>query len=153
MKTRNSLLGAFAASLILILLGGCAPGKYAPQANEEVYGTWTNPKSAQQKWVYLPDGTWKAFTYPGDAVPVNSGTYQLVKKWKDAEGNIWYHENMKVLVGVYKFNAQVLARVDKAGKRLESIFQEVGQFDSTSYPAQLDSKSESYSISYRSEEK
>ena len=56
--------------------------------------------------MFFPDGTWKQFTYPTDTVPAYSGTYQLVRKWKDAEGNTWYQENLRVLVGVYKYNAR-----------------------------------------------
>jgi hypothetical protein len=86
-----------------------------------------------------------------DTVPTESGTFQLAKKWKDGDGNIWYQENLRVLVGVYKYNAQQLDRIYKTGKVLESIFIEVGSFDNKNYPKQLDPKSESYGIFSHSE--
>ena len=136
---------------VVLVFVGCAPGKYVPKASEELYGTWTNPNYAQQKLVISADGTWKSFNYPSDTVAVISGTFQLVKKWKDAEGNTWYDEDFRVLKGVYTFNAQQLDKIDKSGKALEAIFVEVGQFDPKSYPKQLDPKSESYSVFNRSE--
>lgn len=151
MKSTSRLFGILVFALALVLLIGCAPKPYSPSANEEVYGTWVNPNSAEQKLVISPDGTWKEFNYPSDTVPVASGTFQLVKKWKDASGNTWYHEDSRQLHGVYSFNAEMLVKIDKTGKVRESIFIEVGQFDSKSYPKQLDPKSESYSIYYRTE--
>jgi hypothetical protein len=148
MKNRTILV-VLVTLLALVMCGGCAPGKYTPQANEETYGTWTNPNYAQQKVVRSADGTWQNFAYTGDTVPSESGTFQLVKKWKDADGNTWYHEDFKVLKGVYTYNAQRLDKIDKSGKVWETMFMEVARFDTDSYPKQLDPKSESYGIFYR----
>jgi len=41
MKLGMRPLGALVFALALILLGGCATGKYIPTPNEELYGTWT----------------------------------------------------------------------------------------------------------------
>ena len=152
MKKRTILLVVLATLLTLVICGGCAPGKYTPKANEEIYGTWTNPNYPQQKAVRSPDGTWQNFSYPTDTVPFASGTFQLVKKWKDADGNTWYHENFRVLKGVYTFNAQQLDKIEKSGKVWEAMYIEVPRFDSENYPKQLDPKSESYSIFYRAGE-
>lgn len=148
MKTKAVILVAVA---FLVFMIGCSAKPYMPATNEEIYGTWTNPNYGQQKLVRSSDGTWKSFTYPTDTVPISSGTFQLVKKWKDSDGNTWYQENVRVLVGVYKVNTQQLDRIDKTGKVFEAIFQEVGQFDDKNYPTKLDPKSESYGIFSRSE--
>ena len=42
MKTRWTFLMIVLSLLALLLLGGCGPAKYAPKANEELYGTWIN---------------------------------------------------------------------------------------------------------------
>jgi hypothetical protein len=129
---------------------GCAPGKYKAKPDEEIYGTWTNPNTANQKVVISSDGTVKLFSSLGDTTPVSDRTFELVKKWKDADGNTWYHEDFRVLHGVYTYNGQQLDKIDKSGKVWEAIFIEVGKFDPNSYPTTLDPKSESYGIYYRS---
>jgi len=151
MNRAPMILSLILAGATLIVNTACTPKTYSPSQNEEIFGTWTNPNNAQQKHVMSADGTWKSFSYPGDTVPVGSGTFQLVKKWKDAAGNTWYHENFRVLKGVYIFNGQELDKIDKSGKVWEAIYIEVGQFDSKNYPKQLDPKSESHGFWYRSE--
>jgi hypothetical protein len=140
------------AAATLMLSIACTPRTYSPSQNEEIYGTWTNPNYAQQKLVMSADGTWKSFSYPNDTAPYSSGTFKLVKKWKDGDGNTWYNEDFRLLKGgVYTFNGQQLDKIDKSGKVLEAIFVEVGQFDPKNYPKELDPKSESYGVFNRSE--
>ena len=54
MKTGETLLGALVVLTTLILVEGCAPRQYVPEANEEIYGTWTSPDSAQQRSCVFP---------------------------------------------------------------------------------------------------
>ncbi|HET6486364.1 MAG TPA: hypothetical protein VFH83_08085, partial [Spirochaetia bacterium] len=138
-----------AASLVLVSLGGCAPSKYKPTANEEIYGTWTNPGAAHQKSVFSANGTWQQFTYAEDTAPSASGTFEIARKWKDPDGTIWYHENFERTTGVYQFKGQQLVRIDKSGKQIETMYVEVPKFDPANYPKKLDPKSESYGIAYR----
>ena len=46
------------------------------------------------------------------------GTFQIVKKWKDSEKNIWYQIKMQG----HKYGTRYkLARVSKAGDKLEFV--------------------------------
>ena len=145
----TAILCVLAPSLVLVSLGGCAPSKYKPTANEEIYGTWTNPGAAHQKSVFSANGTWQQFTYAEDTAPSASGTFEIARKWKDPDGTIWYHENFERTTGVYQFKGQQLVRIDKSGKQIETMYVEVPKFDSANYPKRLDPKSESYGIAYR----
>jgi hypothetical protein len=150
MKARKMLSCVLFALLVVLMLGGCAPGKYTPTANEEIYGTWTNPEASRQKFLMLPDGTWKLFISSSDTVPSESGTYQLVKKWKDSDGNTWYDENASWIANPMG-NQQVLVKIDATGKTIESSSLSVGKFDNQTYPKAIDRKDDTYSLFHRAE--
>jgi hypothetical protein len=85
-----------ALALTLILVGACCYGQnYAPKADEEIYGTWINKQYSglssmrPQKSVVTADG-YKRYLMLTDSGASQEGTVQIVSKWTDAEGNIWY---------------------------------------------------------------
>ena len=134
--------------LTLILLGGCAPRKYIPRLNEELYGTWTNEKGYPQR-VVLFAGGFKQYSRMTDTVPTYSaGTEEIESKWQDAEGNIWYRLYVTDLPGGEKF--QTLAKISKSGTVYERVYNEVAEFSPKSFPAKIDPKSGTYGIWFRS---
>jgi hypothetical protein len=135
-------------ALVLILLGGCAPGKYIPKASEECYGTWINEKGYPQK-VVLFAGGFKQYVNIADTVATYSeGTNEMENKWQDAEGNIWYRFLVTDLPGGEKF--QALGRVSNSGKVYERVYAQVAEFNPKNYPTRIDPKSYTYSIWFRS---
>ena len=59
---------------------------------------------------------------------LDRGTFQIVKKWNDDEGNIWYQSKMQG----HKFGTKYkLARVNKVGDKLEFVCK------SDNYPAEI----------------
>ena len=151
MKPRMLLLFALLVLLSLILLGSCAPRKYVPKPNEEIYGTWTNEKIFPQKVVNTADG-WKQYNYIADSVPLIEGTGTPDSKWTDSEGNIYYKGFDTVTSGTYKGNKfQELDKLSKSGTVWESVSTMVREFEASNYPAKIDPKDSSYRIYYRTE--
>ena len=135
-------------ALVLILLGGCAPGKYIPKANEECYGTWINEKGYPQKCVLFAGG-FKQYVRIADVVPTYSeGTEEIENKWQDAEGNVWYKLLVTDLPVGEKF--QTSAKFSNSGKVYERVYAQVLEFSLKSYPTRIDPKSGTYSIFFRS---
>jgi hypothetical protein len=151
MKTGRMSFCVLVPILAIVVLGGCAPAKYVPKENEEIYGTWVNLDAGRQKLLEQP-GTWKLFIYVDDAQPSESGACQLVKKWKDAAVNTWYWVNLSQLGGaVPSGNRQGLVKIDATGKTLEISSLDIGAFDNKTYPKVIDTKNDSYGIYHRSE--
>ncbi|MGA2977356.1 MAG: hypothetical protein ABSF77_18770 [Spirochaetia bacterium] len=152
MKTARVTLFLMLISIALMLITACTPKLYTPKGNEEIYGTWTNPEAGRQKLLEQPDGTWKTFIYSNDTVPSESGTYQLIKKWKDPLGNTWYYENSSQLTGAISMgNQQGLVKIDATGKTIEFSSLDIGKFDNKTYPKEIDTKNDSYGFYHRSE--
>jgi hypothetical protein len=69
---------------------------YVPKRNEEIYGTWINPKyrgedpSNEQKYVNYEWGYGEGFLKVTDKNPIDRWTYIIADKWTDTNGNIWY---------------------------------------------------------------
>ena len=153
MKTRRILLTLPAVACALALLGGCGPGKYVPKANEEIYGTWTNPDSAQQKLVISPSG-WLVYAYLDDTSEIWGGTGQIVQKWTDSQGVIWYKTFSTITTG-YGGNrggkSQSLYRLSKGGTVLESQDAVVAALDPKQFPAKMDPRDrDNYRMYFRS---
>jgi hypothetical protein len=71
-------------------------GFYVPSRNEELYGTWVNPKyrgeseGSEQKFVTYNWGYSEGFLKVADKNPIERWTFIIVDKWTDTDGNIWY---------------------------------------------------------------
>jgi hypothetical protein len=145
-KMKRRRLVVFA--LVLILLGGCAPGKYIPKPNEELYGTWINEKAVPQRVVIFAGG-FKQYYQIADTVPTYSeGTLEIENKWQDAQGNIWYKSLATDLPGGEKF--QTLVKISKSATVYERVYAEVFEFSPKNYPTRIDPKSGTYDIFFRS---
>jgi hypothetical protein len=137
----------------LALLGGCGPGKYVPRANEEIYGTWTNPDSAQQKVVIGPSG-WLIYAYMDDTSEIWGGSGQIVQKWTDSQGVIWYKTFSTVTSGYgggRGGKSQSLYRLSKGGTVLEAQEATVADLDPKQFPARIDPNDrDNYRMYFRS---
>jgi len=62
--------------------------------SDEIFSTWVNTNyasgSALQKLIYNFDGTFAGYPTTESTDPIQQGTFTILKKWKDSEGNIWY---------------------------------------------------------------
>ena len=94
MKTRMLIVGASIVLLVLIQIGGWAQTKYVPKENEELYGTWIN-QGTPRKFSYIPKqlllpNAFGNYSKVSDSNPFEEGTFEIVSKWTDSEGNVWF---------------------------------------------------------------
>jgi hypothetical protein len=124
-------------------------GFYVPKPNEEIYGTWVNKDYSgavlghHQKFVSHFWGYWGAYNQVTDKAPTWYGTFILVDKWKDSEGNIWYKEYDQN--GWSKYGDFSLDKISKNGTIIESVY------NSYMWPkeADLNPDNPNYRIYYR----
>jgi hypothetical protein len=99
----------------------------------------------------LPDGTWEEYIYESDAASTYKGTYQIIDKWKDAEGNVWYKEFVKLTFPTgTKEMAQELDKIDRSGGVWEFDFNYISQYDPRNFPKEINPKEYNYGIYKRS---
>ena len=90
--------------------------------SDEICCTWINLKYIQgklpQKVVFHHDGTYATYGKIDSVNALSRGTFQVVKKWTDSEGFIWYNiiMNDPKKEKIYK-----LAKVSKNGRNLEFV--------------------------------
>ena len=167
MKARMRLCASIIL-LVMILLGGyCYGQNYVPKADEVLYGTWTNDNtnSAQmgERSVTFPGGYKNYFGLSPNTF-FEQGTEQLIEKWTDSEGNVWYKSQATttygiVPSGVYKgydykgWKFQCLQKFSKSGTVRELMAVHVPEFDPNLYPTKIDPTDiEHYKIFYRAKE-
>jgi hypothetical protein len=101
MKVKALLCGVVFFIIFLVGVGSFANDKekygfYVPKRNEEIYGTWINPKyrgedpSNEQKFVTYDWGYSEGFLKVADKNPIERWTFIIADKWTDTDGNIWY---------------------------------------------------------------
>jgi hypothetical protein len=158
MKIRRLIVCLLFMGVLLSLIGNCATDKtaYVPIADEEIYGTWINEEEAPQKWILYANGTYEYYIYASDTSPYEGGTFQLYKKWKDDQGNIWYYDYVipyEHRAGGTR-NVQELDRIYRNGKEWvwEYDSEIVGAFDPGTFLAKIDPESARYHVYYRSTE-
>ena len=119
---------------------------------EKFCGVWANhnynPIAEDQnkpfaKWILNPDGTVVAYDYIDETGPTQTGTYEVVKKWKDENGNYYYH--VKFYFALIKSTVYELWKLDKYNSVLEV------NWSSVDYPENIDpaDKHSDYKILYR----
>lgn len=161
MRTRTAPM-VFGAFLALALLAGCGPGKYVPTANEEIYGTWTNPQEPPhiptiQKAVYAP-GSFKGYNLVSSTTPQLECSWEITGKWKDSEGNVWYKGHSKITGGTIGDTGAEWVSLYKLSKSA-SVLEEVLKIPTSDqeikkpvYPVSIDPKDDNYHIKYRAKE-
>ena len=128
-------------------------GKYVPNPNEEIYGTWTNKMDPIPHMLIVTAATRKVFLNTTDSDPMEESTFFIDSKWTDASGNLCYKTFGTNTAGFYQgLRWQGLERINKAGTVKESQTLLIGHndFDPGKYPAELDPKNPTYKIYYRS---
>ena len=126
----------FIAALLISLMF------YAGQSfseSDEICCTWLNTKyvsgSRPQKLMFNFDGTFVTYKTKTSTDALERGTFQIVKKWKDSEENIWYRIKMQGLKYGTKYK---LAKVSKAGDKLEFVCK------SDKYPTEINKNEPDY---------
>ena len=89
--------------------------------SEPICCTWVNFEYVEgarpQKLILNYDGTFQTYKTHQSLEPIQHGTFQIVKKWKDSQDNIWYKMDIFDKSGKkYK-----LAKISQNGKKLEFI--------------------------------
>ena len=115
---------------------------YAGQSfsgSDEIWCTWINTKYVSgdrpQKLIFNFDGTYATYGTEKSTDALRRGMFQVVKKWKDSEENIWYQIKMQDPKYGTKYK---LARVSKDGDKLEFVCK------SDKYPAEIDKNDRDY---------
>jgi hypothetical protein len=160
-KGMKTLFSVLVSLLVLLMMGGCATGKYVPRPNEELYGTWINEKSVNafhiQKWIISSSGM-KEYSNVSASLPVVEGEpAQIDRKWTDSEGNIWYRsvgtikrDDGTILVG------KTLLKLSKSATVLEAVNTIYDpNLGSVDYPTEINPKPpalQNYYIFYRAGE-
>jgi len=152
MNVRTLLLCLAVAAVGLLVLASCASAKYIAKPNEEIYRTWTNEKISAQKFVIGPDGG-KAYLKLTDTTPFFETGGEIVSKWTDSEGNVWYKVLGIRTKGSYSgVRFKELDKVSKSGSVLESMWPAPTsdkEMKNPRYPARIDPKDPNYAIYYK----
>jgi hypothetical protein len=155
MRTRTTVFAVLLSFLVLVLLGGCGPGKYVPRANEEIYGSWTNEKMEYQKVVVAPESE-KMYIKLDDTTSFEESSQQIVSRWTDSEGNVWYKCSNTRNKGPH--SGTKFARLDKLSKSgtvWESVWTAPAndeEMKNPKYPIKIDPQDSLYNIYYRTKE-
>ena len=93
--------------------------------SDEICCTWVNTSytagAPPQKLIHNFDGTFASYTTKESTDAPKLGTFRIVKKWKDSEGNIWYQIEIQG-AGVEKEHE--LAKISDDGNLLEYVFKQ-----------------------------
>ena len=151
MKTRMFVLFVILVVAVLIISEGFATEKKVTKRDYRFFsGTWINEEYNKRdfpaKWVIHRDGTSDKYNRISDTGKKGSGHYEIVEKWIDDEGNIWYklHTWGGVVVEGKPDNYE-LDKFSDSGKVWEWISL------SGDFPTELDVNHLWYHIYYRQE--
>lgn len=152
MKTRTIVSILILVLAIMVIAGSCTTMKSPDKmVYERFCGTWANqdyePKpgmvSPMAKVILNPDGTFVYYQYLIQTGPNAVGTYTVEKRWKDADGNSFYHvETYSPLSTVTQYE---LWKIDKYAAVFEFNYSNID------YPEAIDPKDKrsTYRIYYR----
>ena len=125
------------AIVVPVLLIGCASQQYVPNEDEELYGIWINRDNYLAKIDLSNDGQYLSYHLAGDKIPQNSGTFTIVKRWSDFDGNIFY--NVVFDQGRNSENFRLI-KITNSGRVWEEMK------DLREFPAKIDQKHYNYQI-------
>jgi hypothetical protein len=115
---------------------------YAGEAfseSDEICYTWVNTKYVSsdrpQKIILSDDGQFVTYDTKASVNALQRGMFQVVKKWKDSEENIWYQIKMLDPKHETKYK---LALISKDGNKLEFVCK------SDKFPAEIDKNDPDY---------
>lgn len=135
-----------ASVCLMLLLASCVRRPYDAKQDEEIYGTWTSKTASYHKVVIYSNGTWENYVYETDQTPVHKGTFQIVEKWRDANGIVWYKQLVQTTSGTAAgVKSQTLDRIEATGDVWESDFNlYFDKIDPNSFPTTINPKSYFY---------
>lgn len=158
MKSNESVSIIVITLVTAALILSCAKTPpYVAKEDEEIFGTWINTSYTQgmgasywasywQKVVHKPDETIEGYMSAVDMVHF-TGTYTIVAKWTDSEGNILYKLMTKWGDKTYgETTLYELHRVSNSGLTLEYIT------SLDDYVPEIDPNHREYHIYHRQEE-
>mgnify|MGYP000001414281 CR=1 FL=1 len=126
----------FVAALCISLMF-CAGTIYAE--SDEICCNWVNTKyvsgNRPQKLIFNYDGTFATYETKTGTDALEQGMFQIIKKWKDSEENIWYQIKMQGLKYGTKYK---LATISKDGDKLEFVCK------SDKFPDEIDENAPDY---------
>jgi len=107
--------------------------------SDEICCTWINTKyvsgNPPQKLIFNYDGTFAHYGTKISTDAFNRGTFQIIKKWKDSEDNIWYQIKMQDPKSGMKYK---LAKISKNRDKLEFVCK------SNKYPEEISTNNPNY---------
>ena len=107
--------------------------------SDEICCTWFNLKHIKgnfpQKIMFHYDGTFATYNKFESINAITRGTFQIIKKWSDPNGNIWYQIIMNDHRKEKKFK---LASISQNGRALEFVC------NSEKFPQKIDTQENSY---------
>ena len=107
--------------------------------SDEICCNWVNTKYVSgkrpQKLILNDDGTFSTYETKTGTDALERGMFQIIKKWKDSEENIWYQIKMQGLKYGTKYK---LARMSKNGDKLEFVCK------SDKFPDEIDENAADY---------
>jgi hypothetical protein len=107
--------------------------------SDEICCNWVNTKyvsdNRPQKLILNYDGTFATYETKTGTDALERGMFQIIKKWKDSEENIWYKIKMQNPKYGTKYK---LAKVSNDGDKLEFVCK------SDKYPAEIDKNEPEY---------
>lgn len=90
--------------------------------SDEICCTWVNTENdatkTPHKIMFHYDGTYAAYANKASSQSPIRGMFQIVKKWSDAEGSVWYQIMMH---DPKKDKEYKLAKITENGKKLEFV--------------------------------
>ena len=108
MKNRTLVSILIIIMAVLIIAGSCdtqkkstnEKGFYIPTRDDVIHGIWINMDYSgdsfqSQKIVMSHWGHWEIYPLVGNLTAVHTGTFILVDKWIDTEGNTWYKDYVR----------------------------------------------------------
>ena len=126
----------FVAALCISLL--LYPGK-AFAESDEICSNWVNTKyisgNRPQKLILNDDGTFATYKTKTGTDADEREIFQIIKKWKDSEENIWYQIKMQGLKYGTKYK---LATISKDGDKLQFVCK------SEKFPDEIDENAPDY---------
>ena len=147
MKTRTLILFYFLCFSASLVVGSCATSQNPDNlVLNKFCGTWANQEyedRSRAKYIINPDETLVWYTSVSRTGPAAVGTYTVEKRWKDADGNSYYH--VKVYKLLNDLTQYELWKIDK----YTSIWEQ--QYSQIDYPEAIDPKDKhsDYRIYYR----
>jgi len=107
--------------------------------SDEICCNWVNTKyvsgNRPQKLILNDDGTFATYKTKTGTDALERGMFQIIKKWKDSEENIWYQIKMHGLKYGTKYK---LATISKGGDKLKFVCK------SDKFPDEIDENAPDY---------